>query len=85
MEAWPSELHFVSRFKERGDVNLSLSEPGTTLSHTSERLASHTCGHAHSRCYIDACGVVIDLKDGSTRGLGSDKWLGGYRERGPGF
>lgn len=27
MEAWPSELHFVSRFKERGDLNLSLSEP----------------------------------------------------------
>ena len=38
MEAWPSELHFVSRFKDRGDLNLSLSEAGTMLSYTSELL-----------------------------------------------
>lgn len=46
MEIFNSNLYFMSQFKEKGmsqvkekrDLNLSLSEPRTTLSYTSEHL-----------------------------------------------
>ena len=38
MEIFNSNLHFMSQFKEKRDLNLSLSEPRTTLSYTSEHL-----------------------------------------------
>lgn len=75
-------VNFCERlFEEGGDLNLHLSEPKATTPCRSTPLrvwAAATWGCAHSRCYINVCGVdkVIDLKGRCTLCLESDEWSG---------